>query len=505
MPPIIVSCFRTHRVGGFLVALSLLGCAVGIAATFYTQQVIAVLSRLSTDGLDANVKYSLSRLGESLLILSACVFLLGLTAIILGKSRITRIIDAFSALNPLAFCLIILALSVFLNLLLLLLIPYKPWADFAWYHEQAINLIQGRGVISNGKPTAFWPVGYSLFLAPFYAVFGPSLTVAQLLNVALRSALALLTYMTGREVFGEIVGRRSLVVIAFFPSLLFYTLVTNSDLLFASLFALAAWLLIRLSPRPKVGVTIFIGLVLGIAGYVRPIILLFPLLVMFWIGLNTQKLKAALLHSGLIVALMTIVLSPWVYRNYQTFGKLILVSTNGGYNLYVGNNPNASGGYNVLPQINSQDLDEPSRDEALRTQAISFILQHPGQFLANMLKKAIHLYVRDDQGISFATKQTFNSLPANVLGSFFVLSDSYYLVVFVSAAVYLIVRLKEWSTNRNALLLVAMFLYVTSIYLVFFGADRFHVPVIFILCIFMGSLMSCKSDTRMIKLRHVYS
>ena len=35
----------------------------------------------------------------------------------------------------------------------------------------------------------------------------------------------------------------------------------------------------------------------------------------------------------------TVVISPWIYRNYKLQGEFILLSTRGGYNIWMRNNP----------------------------------------------------------------------------------------------------------------------------------------------------------------------
>jgi hypothetical protein len=95
---------------------------------------------------------------------------------------------------------------------------------------------------------------------------------------------------------------------------------------------------------------------LGYATITRTVgILLFPLLIYI-------KYKSATFNNrkmfnwGVNLAFGTaIVVLPWTIRNYVQFNKFILVSNNGGVNFWMGNNPNAYGGF-YFPRDDSNPL-----------------------------------------------------------------------------------------------------------------------------------------------------
>ena len=56
--------------------------------------------------------------------------------------------------------------------------------------------------------------------------------------------------------------------------------------------------------------------------------------------------RQAVLTGLVAYAACLAVITPWTMRNWAVLGQPVLISTNGGFNLYMGNNPwNRWGGY----------------------------------------------------------------------------------------------------------------------------------------------------------------
>ena len=63
------------------------------------------------------------------------------------------------------------------------------------------------------------------------------------------------------------------------------------------------------------------------------------LLVLALVREHTRNWKAAVARALIVGGCLAATVAPWTYRNYKTFGTFVLVSTNGGENLLIGNNP----------------------------------------------------------------------------------------------------------------------------------------------------------------------
>jgi 4-amino-4-deoxy-L-arabinose transferase-like glycosyltransferase len=405
---------------------------------------------------------------------------------------------------------LVVGLAFALRLAWVLVTQWHPlFDDDAFrYDFTARALANGQGYVHlTGDPTAFWPPGYPVLLATAYVVFGEKVIVAQLLNVVLGTATVWLAYLIGRRLFGRGPALLGAGIVACFPSLIFYTGVTLSEITFTFLALLAIYLLImeaqsqnRLqSPRvenprlqdrtssfePRRALLLLAaGLVLGLAALTRGQALLLPVVLMpFWLrsGVSWRricpKLAALALGMGLIVA-------PWTARNAIQLHAPVLIATNAGIDFWIGHNARANGGTDLVgPQelvFSHPELDQVAREVRVNNEGfqkgLSFAAAHPAQELVLPFKKLFWLYYNDEEGLKWNEGhggQDF--LPGPVREGLFALSNVYYFAVLG----LLLLGAGRWLSLREPgrLLLLSLVGYWTLIHLVFFGNPRFHAPV----------------------------
>lgn len=475
-----------HKTGAALLGATVLMLVVEIAlkvigeARFATQ-----LAKLTSDGIDEVIAYSLPGIVTGLMITAVLLGLVGILLWAIGDTRSRHWANRVLEIKAPLFFSFIICLSFLVNLIFVLTTPYKPVRDFLWYHINAINLAQGKDLITldGVRPTAWWPVGYPLFLAPLYALFGPYLIVAQIANIITRLVTAVLTYLIGRHMFSEKIARVGFLIMAFFPGLMLFTIGPCSDLLFGALFAMVIYLLISYD-KPTLWHMILLGIVLGAAAYVRPVILAFIAIIGFWYWIVTRQPITAMLRTAFISVIAMIIILPWTYRNYRVFGEPVLISTNGGVNLLIGNNPYTTGGATLPPGINIPEgglggVNEPVIDRSFRDRAVSYIISNPAQFLLHIPIKLFNLYARTDESATFAAKATYSLLSPVVLCLFILIPSLYYFGVLAAAALSLIHNpLWAFSVQGGLIFLLAVGL-ITGIYLFFFGTARYVIPLYF--------------------------
>ena len=168
------------------------------------------------------------------------------------------------------------------------------------------------------------------------------------------------------------------------------------------------------------------GLVLGLSALNRPLIIVFLAPLFGWLWLNRADLPVRWWQLGIVIAVTThLVVTPWVFRNTAIHRVPVLISTNGGFTFWNGNNPFTTGsGFDVyagrataylgqqstsssdlldtddgpivimepypLPSIvrdNLDSLSEVELDRALYRASWEFIRSHPRRWLGLAVAK----------------------------------------------------------------------------------------------------------------------
>ncbi len=371
-----------------------------------------------------------------------------------------------------------------------------PGDDAYRYDFAARALAAGRGYVHlDGTPTAFWPPGYPLLLAAAYRVIGETVTVAQMLNVALGTATVGLVYLIGRRTLGERPALMGAGIVACFPSLIFFTAVTLSETAFTFLALLGVYLpLFEASSGPQegpstrsgrsLGLLLASGLILGFASLVRGQALLLPIiLIPFWLrsGISwlriADKLVALALGIGLIVA-------PWTIRNAIELDAPVLISTNAGVDFWMGHNEAASGspaptsGDALVfshPELTTVEREVRINSEGFR-KGLTYAVTHPAREMVLPFKKLFWLYYNDEEGLKWNEGhggQPF--LNDGLREGLLTLSNVYYFSVLSLA----LLGIPLWFSLRQPgrVLIISLIGYWTLVHLVFFGDPRFHAPI----------------------------
>ncbi len=307
----------------------------------------------------------------------------------------------------------VVVLAFAIRLCWILIFHPNPISDFAFYFRGAASIARWYGYAPFGVATAYFPVGYPLFLAVLFWIFGVSVTVAQTANLFLSVASLVLAYWITRDLFrSELAGRLSLLFLAIYPDNIAYTSLVGVEtfhlfLLFLGVALLLPCISIKEAVNPWRLLTA--GIVFGFATLVKVQTLLLPgfLLVLFpqfsWEGksLANRLKKIAILYVALIG-----VLAPWLIRNYRLYNDIVL-SNNDGVNLYMGNGPEANGTWVAIPwfDVGNDTWAEYKINRIARKKAIDYIKAHPLHTLTLMPKKIVSLFDSGD-GMFWNTMDT---------------------------------------------------------------------------------------------------
>ncbi len=243
---------------------------------------------------------------------------------------------------------------------------------------------------------------YKMFWVRFTQLLLGMATFLPLFFVLKRVAL-------GRDVF-RFLPHVFLAMAALYPPLLFYEGEIVSEALLVPLVSLAVFFLYKSEgpgQRGRVGFLLAAGLVSGLAVITHPLSLFFVglegLYLLFRVWRNRRRnLKLATSRLLVYGAACAVIVMPVSLYNTYLHGSLVLVQANSGYNLYLGNNPHATGGCYIWPgpdwdRVHGEALDEAkalgiSKDQVFLKKTAEFIVRHPVQWLKKLGMKFLYVW-----------------------------------------------------------------------------------------------------------------
>ncbi len=363
-----------------------------------------------------------------------------------------------------------------------------PASDAAWYHQRAIAMAAGAGYTVDGVPTAYWPVGYPAFLAWLTALFGPSHLVGMVANVILYGGVLYLAYALARTLFGsELIGRMTLLLLALCPNQIAYSSLLMSETLFLLLVLGGMALLLRAFRQPGMVAALGAGCLFGAASLVKFQAIFLPVAAVLILRSSAyRRIRWGLFWRNVVAVhlVMGLVLFPWLARNDDLFGRFGIISNNGGINLLIGNNPEATGAYHMSGRIEAlynEAGNEAEQDAQAMRVALGYIAAHPVDVLELLPRKFWYLYRADTEGFSLngVGLPEGNEGGRRTIFILKIIAQLWYVMLGAACIGYaaMIFRRESGSVRWPGLGLIVM-LYFTAISLIFFGDGRFHFPAL---------------------------
>jgi len=289
--------------------------------------------------------------------------------------------------------------------------------------------------------------------------------------------------VSGYMLFRDLKNAGALIVfgyIAISPNMLFMASNSNTQLLF---FLLIILLFIALKNYTgKNYQLIIIGALLAAEMYVRFNFLLIALVLPFFAGYHSsEKLKVPLLKTGIVILFFIIFYSPWLIRNYNVYGYLRLMPSEGPrfYSSNVIKDYTKAGGYNGIPDsvINKyKHLPEDRFDKALRDEAVNYIVNNPVNYLKGIPFRIMKYSGRQDWTIGYFFDHTGYSGSSFLNEIFQGIENIFFWIILIFPLFYLI-RFKE-LTPLSAYILWAYLLYSVILLAVSETRSRYNFPYI---------------------------
>lgn len=247
----------------------------------------------------------------------------------------------------------ILVSSLVLQLMLIVNLDFRiTGADGQTYWDNALaahslsDFLDQEAFSSN-----YWPAGYSLFLAPFRLLDGTGLLLVRITQAFMLIAIAWWLSRLVNRYYSHGAGITVGAVIAFSPTLVNGVMSIGYELVLAFCLTWAV-ILLRMVPTPPPNGPYLgawhvaaAGLLLGFGLIIQfKIVLLLPI---FAFLMTDRRLRRILL-LGISTAVLP---ALWSIRNVVAGVGWQPWSSNGPINLWIGNNPVATGGYLEPPPV----------------------------------------------------------------------------------------------------------------------------------------------------------
>ena len=255
-------------------------------------------------------------------------------------------------------------------------------------------------------PTAWEPPLYPYLIGGVFKLFGIYTHASAWALLSINSLFATLTcipiFFIAHKTFGERIAYWSAVTWALCPYVWYWSVhwiwdTTFTPLVLACLF----WLALELQDWPRWRGWILFGALYGVGALANPTMLAFLPFSGLWIW--RQRYRRGLPSLGGVALSSLIffaVLTPWVVRNYEVFGRFVFLRDDFGLQIRLGNGPSADGmlmAY-LQPNLNKLELEKFQRmgelayAESCKRFTYDWIRAHPARFAVISLKRFFYYW-----------------------------------------------------------------------------------------------------------------
>jgi len=312
--------------------------------------------------------------------------------------------------------------------------PRRDHFQFGWEMGRiARSIAEGQGFSSPTDlptgPSAWAPPLYPYILAGVFKLFGVYSALSAWVILAFNSIFAALTCLTlyriAERIYGPAVARATAWTWAIFPYAIYWPVrVVWETSLTTFWLSLALLLTLRMADEtPRLRMWILFGLLWGVIALTNTaIVSMFPFCLL-WLLYHLPRRGRQSLGAALCVLTAALVVSPWLLRNYEVFGKFIFVRDNLPLEMYEANNDQSAGlwtrnehpGNNPEAMRKFQELGEIGFMAEKKQEVRQFIREHPARFLLFTAERAVYFWIAPPQATIIAGYDLMISRHTNFL------------------------------------------------------------------------------------------
>ena len=355
------------------------------------------------------------------------------------------------------------------------------------YHDLWAKQIASGDIIGSGP--FFRAPFYAYFLGAIYAIAGPSLAIAKIIQHVIGSLSCSLIFLFTDRYFNRATAILSGLISAFYWVFIYFEDELLLDSLLVLFSVLLIWLLMRAREKPTLGRFFISGLILGIAAITRPNFAAFIPVVLIWmIFYLPSNFKITVSRFAVFLAGSLLIIMPVTVRNILVGDDMVIIASQGGINFYIGNNEHADGMSAIMPEFGSTwqytdceylagietgrpgyEIKQSEVSSFFYLKALNFIIEEPALWLGLMFRKLDYFWnayeISNNQNLYFFRQ--FASVTRILPPLFFIISP---LSIY---GLWLIFR----DDRKYHLIGYFIIIYMLSI-IAFFVTSRFRLPIV---------------------------
>jgi 4-amino-4-deoxy-L-arabinose transferase-like glycosyltransferase len=329
--------------------------------------------------------------------------------------------------------------------------PVREFLPYGYELGRVASAIaSGRGFSSplrfvDTGPTAWFTPIYPYFVAGIFKIWGifsfESRLIIETSNCAFAALTVIPVYGIARRTFGKSVAAGAAWGWILLPTSLFFPITWIWDTALAALFlALIFWATLAMREAKTIAAWAGYGALWAIGALINPSILsLFPFLAGWAVWQSRRDSLAWIKFSAATLLVFAMALVPWTIRNHRTFGKFIVLRSNFGLELWLGNNPDVPDTWSpwLHPNDSQAEAEKYKRMGEIafmaekEREAFTFMRTHPADTLNFMFRRFINnwLAITDNPADAWSASPLYLKafIVLNLLFSVFTLLGALFL------------------------------------------------------------------------------
>lgn len=371
----------------------------------------------------------------------------------------------------------------------------------AW-HDLFVGWVQGEGWSQDAWAQAYglghWPPLHSMLLAVVFLVGGPSVALARGVPVVLSVLTTLWVYRVGRRLVGEPGARAGAWLHAVYPTFIVYSHLLWAETTYCFLLLVTVGATLRALGAPAESTRLqsatWAGLGLGLTALTKAAALPYLLAVPVWLGIRLRRRSQVSVAPWVLLAVALSTIFPWQMALFEAEQRPVALSTLGGFNLALGNNPWVPPGLGSSwgHETSKAQLMEALRDDAARQSvdgppvpweavAMPFawrvIVDEPWTFAVRGLERLRMLWAPDFFPLRHLFKAVYPPLAPKLVGVLAMVGVTSYFVL----TALILWGLFDRRLSRPLGLVVLLVVVGMALPAVSIGMSRLHMPLLVLL------------------------